>query len=96
MSGAVFLHLASGVALAILGIAIVLVLVRFVRGPTLADRILCLDTITLLGGSAIGVFAIRTGLLLYTDIAIALALVGFVSTAAFARYLISRKPGEQP
>jgi multicomponent Na+:H+ antiporter subunit F len=61
-----------------------------VRGPTLADRILGLDTLTVLAIGLIGTFALRTGLYLYADIAIALALVGFLSTVAFARYLLSR------
>ena len=94
MSGADFLQLATAIALTLIGVAMALTLARFVLGPTLADRILCLDTTTVLAGSGIGIFAIRTGLFLYTDIAIALGLVGFLSTAAFARYLISRKPGE--
>ncbi len=55
----------------------------------LPDRILGLDTITILAIGVIGVFAIRTGLFLYVDIAIALALC-LRSTAAFARYLLSR------
>jgi multicomponent Na+:H+ antiporter subunit F len=65
-------------------------IVRIIRGPTLADRILGLDTITILAVGVIGLFAATTGLTLYADIAIAVALVGFLSTAAFARYLLSR------
>jgi multicomponent Na+:H+ antiporter subunit F len=65
-------------------------IVRIIIGPTLADRILGLDTITILAVGIIGVFAVRTGLALYADIAIAVALVGFLSTVAFARYLLSR------
>jgi multicomponent Na+:H+ antiporter subunit F len=45
--------------------------------------------VTVVGIGIIAVFAVRTGLYLYIDIAIALALVGFLSTAAFARYLLS-------
>ncbi|MEO6396406.1 MAG: monovalent cation/H+ antiporter complex subunit F [Devosia sp.] len=93
MSGAQFLGFATAAALLLLGLAFILTLIRLARGPTLADRMLCLDTITMLAASAIGIFAIRTGLYLYADIAIALSLVGFLSTAAFARYLISPKPG---
>jgi multicomponent Na+:H+ antiporter subunit F len=37
------------------------------------------------------VFAMTVGQWLYLDVAIALALVGFVATVAFARYLISRE-----
>jgi multicomponent Na+:H+ antiporter subunit F len=90
MSGAQVLDLATTVSLVLLGIALLFVLYRILRGPTLADRILGLDMLTLLGLAMIAVFAVRTGLTLYVDIAVALALVGFVSTAAFARYLLSR------
>lgn len=95
MSGAAFLELATSVAFALLGLAVAGVLVRFIRGPSLADRILALDLITVLAAGAIGVFAVRTGLLLYVDIAIAISLVGVLSTAALARYLISREPNNE-
>jgi multicomponent Na+:H+ antiporter subunit F len=74
----------------LLGLAMLATIVRIIRGPTLADRILGLDTITILAVGVIGLFAATTGLTLYADIAIAVALVGFLSTAAFARYLLSR------
>lgn len=76
--------------LVLLGLAMLAAIIRIVRGPTLADRILGLDTMTVLAVGIIGVFAVRTGLYLYTDIAVAVALVGFLSTVAFARYLLSR------
>ena len=80
------------IALILLGFALLAAIVRIIRGPSLADRILGLDTITVLGIGIIGVFAVRTGLYLYIDIAVALGLIGFLSTAAFARYLLSRGP----
>ena len=82
--------LATDIAFVLLGLAATMVVVRIVRGPTLADRILGLDMLSLLGIGAIAVFALRTGLYLYIDLAIALALVAFVATVAFARYLIAR------
>lgn len=95
MSGPAFLELTTGIAFVLLGLALVGVLVRFVRGPSLADRILALDTITVLAAAAIAVFAVRTGLLLYVDIAVAISLVGVLSTAALARYLLSREKGDE-
>lgn len=74
----------------LLGLAMIGAIVRIIIGPTLADRILGLDTISVLAVGIIAVFAVRTGLTLYADIAIGVALVGFLSTAAFARYLLSR------
>jgi multicomponent Na+:H+ antiporter subunit F len=84
------IEIATTVSFVLLGLAMLATVVRIIIGPTLADRILGLDTITVLGVGVIGVFALRTGLYLYADIAVAVALVGFLSTVAFARYLLSR------
>lgn len=88
MSGAVVLEHATSFALLVLVLALLLTVVRIVRGPTLADRILALDLITTLGLGFVAVIAVRTGFMLYLDIAIALGLLGFLSTVAFARYLL--------
>lgn len=88
MSGAAVLLLATDVALVVLALAIVLTVVRLVLGPSLADRILALDMITVLAVGFIAAFAIRTGFTLYIDIAITIGLLGFLSTIAFARFLL--------
>jgi multicomponent Na+:H+ antiporter subunit F len=80
----------TNICFVLLGLAMIGAIVRVIIGPTLADRILGLDTITVLAVGIIGLFAVRTSLGLYADIAVAVALVGFLSTAAFARYLLSR------
>ena len=90
MTGAEAIDLATTICFVLLGVAVLATLVRVLLGPSLADRILALDTLTILGIGLIAVFAARAGLYLYVDIAVALALVGFLSTAAFARYLLSR------
>ncbi len=82
---------ATTIAMVLLGFAVLATIVRIIRGPSLADRILGLDMLTVLGVALIGVFAVRTGLYLYLDIAVALALLGFLSTAAFARYLLTHE-----
>ena len=90
MSGAVVLEYATGATLLLLTVAIVLTVVRLIRGPTLADRILALDAITTLAIGYIAAFAVRTGFTLYIDIAISLGLLGFLSTVALARYLLKQ------
>jgi multicomponent Na+:H+ antiporter subunit F len=95
MSGADFLALATTIALALLSLALLLTFVRLVRGPTLPDRVLALDMLTTIAIGYVGVFAIKTGFTLYIDIAIAIALAGFLATLAFARYVLSRKSGEE-
>lgn len=85
------MELATTIAMLMLGLAMVLAIARVARGPHLADRILGLDMATTIGIGIIAVFAARVGISLYVDIAVALALVGFLSTAAFARYLLTRE-----
>ena len=81
---------ATTLALAMLTLALLLTVVRLVRGPTLPDRILALDTMTTLAIGFICTIAIRTGVTLYLDIAIAIGLVGFLATIALARYVLHR------
>lgn len=95
MSGIEAVHWAAQGALVLLLAGMALVIVRLIRGPNLGDRILALDTLTMLGVGFIAVIAILTGFPLYLDIAIAIGLLGFLSTIALARYLIvSRSNGE--
>lgn len=95
MSGEAFLDLATAISLALLGLGMSFTVLRIILGPTLADRILGLDTISVLAIGIIGVYAIRTGHPLYVDIAVALALVAFIATAAFSRYLLARHGEDQ-
>jgi multicomponent Na+:H+ antiporter subunit F len=95
MSGEVFLFVSENVALGLLALAVAVTLVRLLRGPSLPDRILALDTLTVLTISLIGVLTLRTGVTVLLDIALALCLVGFVATIALARYVLSRVPPTQ-
>lgn len=92
------LSLATLIALILLGLALLVSVLRIVIGPTLADRVLALDLMTVIAMAFVATIALRTGLMLYLDIAIALALLGFLATVAFARYIFSRRlpPGDAP
>jgi len=90
MSGALVLQFATQVALGLLLVGMLLAVIRLIRGPNLGDRILALDMITVLATGFIAAVAVLTGFSLYIDIAIALALVGFLATVALARYLMGR------
>jgi multicomponent Na+:H+ antiporter subunit F len=94
MTGADALLWAADLSIGLLLVAMLLVLYRLARGPNLGDRIMALDTLTMLAVGLIGALTLRTGLTLYLDIAIAIALVGFLSTVALARYLLVRAQGE--
>jgi multicomponent Na+:H+ antiporter subunit F len=90
MSGSVAIVWASWIGLGCLSLGLLLTIARLVRGPTLPDRILALDLITTLALGFIVLVAVLTGFYLYVDVAIALGLVGFLSTVALARYVLRR------
>ncbi|PST26450.1 hypothetical protein C7U60_05390 [Mesorhizobium plurifarium] len=90
MMSAAVLSAASGVALVLLSLALLLTVLRIIRGPTLPDRVLGLDMLVAIAIGLIAVIAVRTGFYLYIDIAIALGLVGFLATVAFARFILAR------
>ena len=83
-----FLDIAVILSLVTLSVAFLLTVIRVVRGPTLPDRILGLDTLVLVAIGFIAVFGVKTGYYLYIDVALALALVGFLATVAFARFVL--------
>lgn len=90
MSGEVFLDVAAGVALIVMSAALVLVVARIVLGPTLPDRVVALDLLVGIVIGLIAAVALKTGIYAYLDVAIALGLVGFLSTVAFARFILTR------
>jgi multicomponent Na+:H+ antiporter subunit F len=75
------------IALSMMAIAIVLAAVRLIRGPSLPDRVVALDLISILVAGATAIYAIGTGQAVYLDVATILALIAFLGTVAFARYI---------
>ncbi|MCK5875694.1 MAG: K+/H+ antiporter subunit F [Alcanivoracaceae bacterium] len=61
---------------------------RILIGPTLPDRILALDTLYINSIALIVLFGIHAGTSLYFEAALLIALIGFVSTVAVAKYLL--------
>lgn len=90
--GAQFREIAELIALGLLCLSFLVTVYRFIVGPTLPDRVLALDLLVTVAIGFIAVIGIRTGYTLYLDIAIALGLVGFLATVAFARFILSRGP----
>jgi multisubunit Na+/H+ antiporter MnhF subunit len=65
---------------------------RLLRGPTLPDRVVGLDTVALLGVAAITVFAMWMERSIYLYVAVVMALLIFLGTIGFAYYIeVSRK-----
>ena len=71
--------------------AMALAFLRLARGPSLPDRVVALDLVTILAVAFSALFAIASGEAAFLDVAIALALVAFLATVAFARFAERRK-----
>jgi multicomponent K+:H+ antiporter subunit F len=71
-----------------LGFAMACATFRVLWGPRAQDRVLGLDTLYVTAAIQLLVFGIRTGSSLYFEAALVIALLGFVSTAALAKFLM--------
>ncbi len=65
-------------------------LVRLVRGPSIADRIVALDGVLLVVVSALAVDAARVERAVFIDAVVVVGLLGFVGTAVAARFIERR------
>lgn len=78
------------IALPLLMLAVLVVFIRLVRGPSLPDRVVALDLMTTLGVGIIAAYAIGTDQAIFLDIATIIALISFLGTIAFAYYIQKR------
>jgi multicomponent K+:H+ antiporter subunit F len=82
------LELAIGYALACVLVAMCFCALRLLMGPSAQDRVLALDTLWMSGMLLALVLGIRFGTQVYFEVAILIALLGFVSTVALAKFLM--------
>lgn len=81
------MHIFLQITAMLLVLAIALSAWRLILGPGLANRVVALDVIAVLGAALTALLAIRFEQRLFLDVTIILALVSFVSTVAFSYYL---------
>lgn len=82
------IDLALTIAFACIAFAVLLNLYRLLRGPTASDRILALDTMVINAIALIILFGIMEETTVYFEAALLLAMVGFVGTVAYAKFLL--------
>ena len=76
------------IALFMVGLALVLNLWRLLRGPSLPDRILALDTMYINAIALLVLYGIAQESSLYFEAALLIAVMGFVGTVALSKYLL--------
>jgi multicomponent Na+:H+ antiporter subunit F len=82
---------ACTLSLAMLSLALFFALVRLLRGPSLADRVVALDLLALLAVGIIVAYDILTRQPILLRAAIVLALLAFLGTVGFAYYIGERR-----
>ena len=75
-------------ALGCVAVSVLLNLYRLLAGPTRGDRILALDTMVINAIALIVLFGIRQTSTTYFEAALLLAMVGFVGTVAYCKFLL--------
>jgi multicomponent K+:H+ antiporter subunit F len=82
------IEIASAIALAAIGVSLLLNLYRLVIGPHVTDRILALDTMVVNSIGLIMLMGILFATTMYFEAALLFAMVGFLTTVAFCKYLL--------
>jgi multicomponent Na+:H+ antiporter subunit F len=79
-------YVMTAVAL-LLGLAVICTFIRLIIGPTIADRVVALDLLTVTAIGIIAVYAISMEQPVFLDVGVILALVAFLGTIAYAHLL---------
>lgn len=75
------------IAAAIAGLAFLLALFRFLRGPDAVDRVVAFDVLTIISLTGIVLMAVLDARGIYLDVALVYALLSFLGVIVVAKYL---------
>jgi multicomponent K+:H+ antiporter subunit F len=81
------LSIAIDVAFVLLGLSLALTLVRLVLGPDVTDRILALDTLYVNSAAMLVLYGLDLGTGRYYEAALLIAMLGFITTVVFSKFL---------
>jgi multicomponent Na+:H+ antiporter subunit F len=71
----------------LIALSLLLALVRFLKGPTLVDRVVAFDSMSVIATSLLVVLSFYFNKSLYLDVAFVFGLTGFIGTVVFAKFL---------
>jgi len=88
------------VAMTLTVVGLICACIRLIIGPSRADRVVSLDLITVLLVAIAAQLSLLYEVAAYLDLGLAIALIGFLATVAFARYIETAphgtSSGEEP
>ncbi|MDO5756550.1 MAG: K+/H+ antiporter subunit F [Rhodobacterales bacterium] len=76
------------IAFAVVSVAQVLAMIRLIIGPGIGDRILALDTMVVNAIGLIVMLGIAQGTRIYFEVTLLIAMLGFISTVSYARFIL--------
>ena len=79
--------LATAVSGALLILAAIITMLRLVQGPSVADRMIALDTMLFLAVGGLGIYVVSTRDTTYLPVLVIAVLTAFLSTVVVARYI---------
>ena len=82
----------ASACLVAVALSALLCVVKVVRGDSVADRVLALDTLLIVAVVGVAIDAGRTGSGLYLDVLLVVALVAFLGTIAVGRFIERKGP----
>ena len=74
----------------VVGVAMLLALYRLLRGPSVPDRILALDTLFVAAIAQLMLFGMHLNTAVYFEAALVIAMLGFVGTVVLSKYVMRR------
>lgn len=90
MTGHIFIETTIVVCMHIVGLAMMMALWRLLRGPTLPDRILALDTLSVTAIAELMLFGMHLDSPIYFEAALVIAMLGFGSTVVLSKFVLRR------
>lgn len=75
------------IILAVLALSMLLGLYRFIAGPTMSDRVVAIDAVTIVSTAGMVLLGYMFQRYIYVDVALVYAVLGFIGVLAVARYI---------
>ncbi|MEI4263262.1 K+/H+ antiporter subunit F [Roseovarius sp. D0-M9] len=82
------MNIALWIAFGAVALAQIMAMIRLVIGPGVVDRILALDTMAINAIGLVVLLGIAQGTAIYFEVTLIIAMLGFVSTVAYARFVL--------
>ncbi len=90
-----FFTMTAYISITIISVSMILTLIRFIKGPSLPDRIISLDVFSANLLVVLAIYSILSEEKAYLNVALTMSLVAFVGTMTFAYYLVQKRNKEQ-